>query len=163
LNSSSENEINSSTLSSSTSSSDSSDKFDPIEIWRNISNNYRILHRDVERALSPTGLSLAELRILHMLEELGPSPMRKLTNDILITPGAMTGLIDGLEDKGFVERIRSKDDRRVITIKNTSKGETILKRAKSLHKQYVEKKLKSLSKAEIFHFVRLLDKLSNSS
>ena len=161
MNSSSENEINGSTLSSS--SSDSSDKFDPIEIWRNISNNYRILHRDVEGSLSPTGLSLAELRILHMLEELGPSPMRKLTNDILITPGAMTGLIDGLEDKGFVERIRSKDDRRVITIKNTSKGETILKRAKSLHKQYVEKKLESLSKAEIFQFVRLLDKLSNSS
>jgi DNA-binding MarR family transcriptional regulator len=161
LNSSSENEINGSTLSSS--SSNSSDKFDPIEIWRNISNNYRILHRDVERALSPTGLSLAELRILHMLEELGPSPMRKLTNDILITPGAMTGLIDGLEDKGFVEGIRSKDDRRVITIKNTIYGEIILKRAKSLHKQYVEKKLKSLSKAEIFQFVRLLDKLSNSS
>jgi DNA-binding MarR family transcriptional regulator len=160
LNSSSENEINGSTLSS---SSNSSDKFDPIEIWRNISNNYRILHRDVERALSPTGLSLAELRILYILNKSGPLPMRKLTDDILITPGAMTGLIDGLEDKGFVERIRSKDDRRVITIKNTSKGETILKRAKSLHKQYVEKKLESLSKAEIFQFVRLLDKLSNSS
>jgi DNA-binding MarR family transcriptional regulator len=145
------------------SSFNSSDRLDPIGIWKAISNNYRILHRDAERALSPTGLSLAELRILYILNKSGPLPMRKLTDDILITPGAMTGLIDGLEDKGFVERIRSVYDRRVITIKNTSKGVTILKRARLLHKQYVEKKFESMSKEEILQLMELLDKLSKSS
>ena len=127
-----------------------------------ISNNYRSLHRDAERAVNPTGLSLAELRILYMLNESGPLPIRKLTDGILITHGAMTGLIDGLEYKGFVERIRSKYDRRIITIKNTSKGEMILENPRSLHEQYVEKKFESLSKEEISQFERLLDKLSSS-
>ncbi len=145
------------------STSNSSDRLDPIEIWKSISNNYRVLHRDAEKALNPTGLSLAELRILHMLNESGPLPMRKLTDGILITPGAMTGLIDGLEDKGFVERIRSKYDRRIIMIKNTSKGEPILKKARLLHKQYVEKKFELLSKEEIFQLMGLLDKISKSS
>jgi DNA-binding MarR family transcriptional regulator len=87
------------------STSNSSNRFDPIEIWKAISNNYKSLHRDAERALNPTGLSLAELRILYILNESGPLPMRKLTDGILLTPGAMTGLIDGLEHKGLLKEL----------------------------------------------------------
>lgn len=136
---------------------------DPLEMWRSISNSWKILNKEVEKALSSTGLSLAELKILRTLNEYGPLPMTRLTHELLITPGATTSLIDELEAQGLAERVRNSDDRRVITIRITSRGEASLKKALVLHKRYVMKKFGALSKKQIIQLVELLDILSKST
>lgn len=137
--------------------------FDVLEIWTSISNSWKTFNRDTERALKPTGLSLAEVRILYTLYEYGPLPITKLTGELLVTPGAITSIVDCLESrKELVERVRIEDDRRIVTIKITSKGEAELKKALVLHKQYIMKRFEALSKKQIILLAELMDKLSKS-
>lgn len=137
--------------------------FDLLEIWRSISQSWKTLNKDVEKALSKTGLSLAEVRILHTLHTSGAVPMTRLTAELLVTPGAITSIVDGLEGQGLVERVRGEDDRRVIMIKITNKGEATIKEAILLHKQYIAKKFEALSMKQILLLAGLLDKLAKSS
>ena len=137
--------------------------FDLLEIWKSISLSWKSLNKDVEKALGPTGLSLAELRILHTLQTDGPVPITKLATELLVTPGAITSLVDGLEAHGLVERVRAGDDRRVVTIKTTVRGEATLKKGILLHKQYISKKFQALSVREIILLAELLDRVARSS
>jgi MarR family 2-MHQ and catechol resistance regulon transcriptional repressor len=136
--------------------------FDVLEIWKSISHSWKLINKEAERALSSTGLSLGEVRILHSLHESGPVHITKLTGELLVTAGAITSLVDGLEAKGLVERGRRKEDRRVVTIGITSKGEATIKKAIALHKQYIARKFKALSSRQISLLVELLDRLSKS-
>lgn len=137
--------------------------FDLLEIWKSISHSWKALNRDVERALSTTGLSLAEVRVLHTLHTNGPVPMTKLTAELMVTPGAITSIVDGLESQGLVERMRGEDDRRVITIRITAKGDATIKKAIQLHKRYISKKFEALSMKQILLLDDLLRKLAKSS
>lgn len=137
-------------------------QFDELEIWRSISRSWKTLNRDVEHALSPTGLSLAEVKILRFLHEDGPLPITKLATELLVTPGAVTSLVDGLENQGLVERVRSESDRRVVTIRITTGGEATIKKAIFLHKQYLTKKFQSLSKKDVVYLAELLYRLADA-
>lgn len=136
---------------------------DLLEIWKSISRSWKSLNKDVEKALSSTGLSLAELRILHTLHVDGPVPITKLATELLVTPAAITSLVDGLEGHELVERVRAEDDRRVVTIKITGKGEATLKRGMLLHKQYISKKFQALSAKEILLLAELLYRVAESN
>lgn len=136
---------------------------DLLEIWKSISRSWKSLNKDVEKALSSTGLSLAELRILYSLHADGPVPITKLATELIVTPAAITSLVDGLEGHELVERIRAEDDRRVVTINITGKGEATLKKGMLLHKQYISKKFQALSAREILLLAKLLDRVAKSS
>ncbi|MGH3506574.1 MAG: MarR family winged helix-turn-helix transcriptional regulator, partial [Nocardioidaceae bacterium] len=55
-----------------------------------------------------------------------PKPMCSLAAGENITPQAMTTLVDGLERAGYVRRIRSAADRRVIMVSATPAGRALL-------------------------------------
>jgi DNA-binding MarR family transcriptional regulator len=135
---------------------------DVLLIWKSISRSWKTLNKDVERALSSTGLTLAEVRILHSLHENGPVPITKLSSELLVTPGAITSLVDDLEGQGLVDRVRGDGDRRVVTIKITGRGEAILRKAIDLHKQYITKKFAPLSRKQIILLAELLERVSKS-
>ena len=137
---------------------------DALEVWKSISKSWKILNKEAEKALGETGLSLAEVRILYALREKGPLPITKLTSEIIVTPGAMTSLIDGLEVKRhLVERVRSYEDRRVVTIKITSIGEAELEAALILYRKFVKRIFDKFSKKEMAMLFDLMQKLSEAS
>jgi len=74
-------------------------------------------------------VSQPQLSCLLVLSEYGPLPLSKLANYILVKPSTVTGIVDRLEEKDLVRRVRSLADRRVITIELTKKGETLASQA----------------------------------
>lgn len=68
------------------------------------------------------GLSLAEFRALRMLSRLGAVPVGKLAEHLGVTPAAATQMLDRLEARDLVARVRSADDRRVFTVELTEAG-----------------------------------------
>jgi DNA-binding MarR family transcriptional regulator len=79
------------------------------------------LHRTAE----PAGLTPARLRVLGTLVREGPSIMHHLSDELGVTPRAITGLIDGLEEDGLVERQRHPSDRRATVIALTDQGRKV--------------------------------------
>ena len=61
------------------------------------------------------GIHRNDLRCLNLLED-GPLSPREIGQRIGLTSGSVTALIDRLEKAGFVERQRSKEDRRSVKV-----------------------------------------------
>jgi DNA-binding MarR family transcriptional regulator len=68
------------------------------------------------------GISLAQLRLLRTLARDGSMPATQLASAVAISPSSLTQALDGLERRGLVERVRSTDDRRVVTVALTQEG-----------------------------------------
>jgi len=67
------------------------------------------------------GLNPADVRCLNWLAD-GPKSAGALSAAIGLTPGATTSLIDRLSLKGFVRRIASPDDGRIVLVELTEAG-----------------------------------------
>ncbi len=105
-------------------------------------------------------VSAPQLNCLVALYEngsLSPSQIAKL---IVVKSSTVTGVIDRLEQKGLVTRVRKSSDRRVITIELTEAGGKLVEKAPPpLHHKIVAG-LKKLSRDEITNVVESLNVLT---
>lgn len=74
-----------------------------------------------ETIASAGGLSGTDHKYLYLIVENGPVTAGELASKANLTTGAITGVIDRLEAKGFVKRIFDKADRRKVLIKANEK------------------------------------------
>ncbi len=113
-----------------------SEKREPIEVWRIMVETWKVWKKGVEKNLERINLGSTEYSILRYLTEEGNMPMVQMANNIMVTQGWITGLIDSMEKRNLVERTRSKDDRRVIELNITKEGSKVFERAKKVHMNY---------------------------
>ena len=67
------------------------------------------------------GLDRTAYRCLDLLDQEGPMTAGRLAERARISPGAMTALLDRLEQKGLARRIRDTNDRRRVLVEVTPK------------------------------------------
>ena len=67
-------------------------------------------------------ISSAQLNCLLTLQENGPLPPSQIAKLMMVNSSTITGIIDRLEHKELVKRMRISTDRRVITIELTKSG-----------------------------------------
>jgi DNA-binding MarR family transcriptional regulator len=112
------------------------------------------------RLLREHGLTPSQYNVLRILRGEGkPLPILEIANrTIAVVPG-ITGLIDRLEQAGFVNRLRCEKDRRVIHVALTDRGTKTLagldEPLLALHREL----LGHLSRAELTELIRLLEKV----
>ena len=68
------------------------------------------------------GISMTQLHVMHLLERHGEIAMSRLAEMLDVSDSAATGLIDRIEERGFVERIRVPEDRRIVLVRITPVG-----------------------------------------
>ena len=136
---------------------------DDVDLWRSMTNSWKHLQHDVEKNLLRLDLNLAELRILKVLREQGSSPMNRFCAETMLSQPSITGIVDKLEERGLVERVRSLEDRREVLIAITEKGNQTYAKGMDLHRQFVEKTLSALEDDEARSLVSLLKKLAEAS
>ncbi|MBW1841445.1 MAG: MarR family transcriptional regulator [Deltaproteobacteria bacterium] len=71
------------------------------------------------------GLTGPQSSVLRTLINQGSLSSAALSRTLYVTPSNITGIIDRLEKKDLVERIRKEGDRRVAMITLTEKGEAL--------------------------------------
>ncbi|MBL0391849.1 MarR family transcriptional regulator [Ramlibacter monticola] len=76
----------------------------------------------VDEALEPQGLTSAQWLPLLKLHMGQASTVAELARCCQLDTGAMTRLLDRLEAKALVARVRSSEDRRVVNIELTPEG-----------------------------------------
>ncbi|MEV1079615.1 MarR family transcriptional regulator [Streptomyces sp. NPDC050211] len=64
---------------------------------------------------------------------------RRLAEDLTLTSGGITRLIDRMEEAGLVRRVPSPDDRRSILVEPTDHGRTVFPQAAAVHSHVVER------------------------
>ena len=75
------------------------------------------------------GLTESQFGVLEALLHLGPLCQRELAAKVLKSAGNMTTVVDNLQRRGLVERKREAEDRRVVTVSLTDRGEAVIRDA----------------------------------
>lgn len=110
-------------------------------------------------AFTDRDISFMQWIVLMKLREGAAMTASDLCRDMRHDTGALTRLLDQLEERGYIVRERSKEDRRVVQLQLTPAGR---KQAVDLIPFAVERlniAVGDFSKAEFNEFARLLNKL----
>lgn len=63
-----------------------------------------------------------DLRCLDLIDQAGPMTAGRLADAARLTTGAVTSVIDRLEEKGYVRRVRDEADRRRVVVEITEQA-----------------------------------------
>lgn len=83
------------------------------------------LARVAERVLGELGLSLPQYRVLSLLDD-GSAAATALADHLAVSRPNITAIVDGLVERGFVERLTDPADRRRVRHSLTVGGRTAL-------------------------------------
>lgn len=113
--------------------------------------------------LSKLDLTPKQVIALEFISNNPTITQKEIARHIGTTPTVMVGVLDTLTERGFVERLRSAEDRRRHSVVVTNAGQAILPKIKKAAKA-VETQLlteSSLTKKEWESLVHLMQKLTN--
>lgn len=91
----------------------------------------------LEHTFEQVHLSLPQVRVLGIIRHVGDAgaQMRTIAMACNVTPRTTTGVVDGLEAAGLVERVPDPTDRRAVIARLTPEGERRLDAAIALQAQ----------------------------
>jgi len=89
--------------------------------------------------------------------------MKEVADFLAITPPSATSLVKTLSEAGLVSRLAEKDDRRIVRIVITKKGEDILNKWQKKVADNMRQRLEQLSQKEQDDLMKILTKLSKIS
>jgi DNA-binding MarR family transcriptional regulator len=122
-----------------------------------------IYFRDrAEEWLKPMDLTWESFSILAALRRSGkPYELRPtdMYREALLSSGAITNRIDGVERKGWVERRPDTVDRRVTIVRLTPAGKTVIDKALDIHFRELSKLLGGMTRGDRDDLGTLLGKL----
>jgi DNA-binding MarR family transcriptional regulator len=114
-----------------------------------IGRSFRELRCVGSQRLVKLGVSMTHLHILTLVKHHGAMPMSRLADLLDVSLSNATGLIDRLEDRGYVERVRVPDDRRVVLVQLTPAADRVLEEADVLRADLMTAVLRRLDESDL--------------
>lgn len=113
----------------------------------------------VEAHFASLHLTVSQFGVMESLLHIGPMHQKDLGRKILKSGGNITMVVDNLEKRGLVERVKDEQDRRHYFVRLTEKGERLIKSFFPTHVARIVKEMGALTKAEQDELGRLCKKV----
>lgn len=116
-----------------------------------------------EKTLKSGYFSNLSVREMHTIEAIGSKSKRMMSEvaqDLGITVGTLTTSINRLIKKGYVERSRIEEDRRVVLVELTKKGKVANRLHERFHNEMVKEMMNGLLDDEKEVLITSLNKLN---
>lgn len=110
----------------------------------------------------PEEIPVAQIKLMSHLAMRGPRTMSELAEGLEVTTPAITGLVDKLEKRGLVERLRDSQDRRVVRVQLSGLARMIAERYIADKRRQVQSVLETLTLEEQRTFVKTLRLLAET-
>ena len=114
-----------------------------------IFNNVLVIEESSLRASRFKDVSIKEMHTIDVIGKFPEATPSKVSKELMVTLGTVTTSLNNLERKGYVERIRSDQDRRVVYLHLTKKGRLVHRLHKRFHKAMVERIIEGMSQEEM--------------
>ena len=131
--------------------------------WEELNTYLVSIFNDVlsieENELKKSQFSDLTITEMHTIDAIGMYKKKTTTEvarELLVTVGTLTTSINRLVKKGYVERIRSEDDRRVVKLGLTKKGRLVFRIHQHFQHEMVKSDIKDLDEDEQEVFVKAL-------
>jgi DNA-binding MarR family transcriptional regulator len=95
------------------------------------------------------GVSMAQLHIMVTLQRNGVMTMSRLADVLGVSMSNATGLVDRMEERGFVERTRVPEDRRIVLVRVTDAGTRMLQANDAISDELMRQVLGRLDPSEL--------------
>jgi len=119
----------------------------------------RTLLEALEAELAPLELSAPQAIVIIKTSLGEDAHAAEFCRDLQYDPGAMTRLLDRLEKRGFLRRVRSPRDRRAIRLELTEKGQAALPRIKVAAVTVFNRFLRGFTRSEARQLIGYLKRL----
>lgn len=116
-----------------------------------------LLSEEMARSLGARGLTRARAAVVWRLFHQGPMTQRRLSAALRVTPRNVTGLLDALEEGGFVARSPHPTDRRATLVTITAKGRTAAHAMHEDHEEFAARLFAGLPAKDLRVFDAVLD------
>lgn len=83
-------------------------------------------------------LTVNDMHVIDAIDVHEPKNMTSVAHALSVTTGTLTISVNGLVKKGYVERVRSEEDRRVVLISLTEKGRKAYAQHELFHKEMID-------------------------
>src|SRR5262249_20342257 len=87
---------------------------------RELRQSHRLGASYFRAAAARSGVTVTDLQVIDLLQSAGPSTARQLADLTGLTTGAITGMLNRLEEAGLVRRERDPTDGRKVIVRLTS-------------------------------------------
>jgi MarR family 2-MHQ and catechol resistance regulon transcriptional repressor len=114
---------------------------------------------NLDRRLASLGLTENQFGVLDILLHLGPRTQRDIGAKLFTSNGNVTVVVDNLERRRLVRRVRDQADRRLITVHLTPEGRRLAERVVPGHVAAIVGEFSRLTAAEQEELGRLCKKL----
>jgi len=105
-------------------------------------------------------VSAPQLATLRVLLHDGAMPPSQIAKQIMVNSSTLTGVIDRLEKKGLVSRLRNDPDRRIIRVELTEAGRTLAENAPPPIQVKIVKGMRRLEQTEREKIIQSLTRLA---
>ena len=106
-----------------------------------------------------SGISMTHLHILWLLEHHGDLTMGRLAELVDVSLSNASGLIDRMEERGLVERIRVPDDRRVVLVRCSPEGARMRDEIEAIKQDQMRSILGKLDRDQLTRLLGAVDDL----
>lgn len=128
-------------------------------LWLFYRNTFCAIDSMLSRAISASGLSLAQARLLFYICECKEISVGELSEQVGMNAGNCSTACKKLEKLGLINRYRGKQDERVVLLSPTGRGEAVYERIQSDARKLHQAVLQDVSEEEREDIINNLDKL----
>jgi DNA-binding MarR family transcriptional regulator len=129
------------------------------ETYDAVNAAFKAMQRSIAELLAEEGLTQPQFVAMRVVAKSGATPMRKISDEMFVTPANLTGIIDRLENKGLIKRMARQGDRRATIIELTPEGRAAQERVASRYSRFMQDALQAFTKDEQKTLRYLLEKL----
>ena len=111
----------------------------------------RIIHAtdlQSKRVAKVCGLTIPQVMVLNSIDQLGDVTVKRISDEVSLSQATVTTILNRLEDRGLLERVRNPDDKRIVNARLTPAGKAALQASPPLlHESFIQR-FERLSKRE---------------
>lgn len=115
-----------------------------------------------ERAIKQSQFKDLTANDMHVIEAIGTGEAKNMSTvakTLSITTGTLTISVNGLVKKGYVERVRSEEDRRVVLVSLTARGKQAHAQHAGFHNDMIDAIAEGLNDEELVILEKALSNL----
>lgn len=116
---------------------------DQPEYWNDVLISLRQIIRATDihskQMIKKSGLTVPQIMVLKAIHELGDVSIKRISAEVSLSQATVTTILNRLQERGFVERVRSPNDKRIVNARLAETGKDALSNAPSLlHEKFIQ-------------------------
>lgn len=133
------------------------------ELITDLESFFRVFNRRFLREMNQVfgdRLSYSEFLYLKFLEQKGSQMVTALSDEFAVSVSHITAVMNALVSKGYVNRMRSEQDRRVVELTITDEGKRLIDEMDSAKEEHLLQAFEPLSTEEMEQLLGIYQKMT---